>query len=245
MIDLPALAQIVDRAYEVFKRPAPNNLGVCTACCMNFKDESALLTLPLPETPVRLIVEWIEAAFTSAIFPEEVTAYLAPRLLDALMREEIVAIETELVLERGLYGDCSRWSGEQAEVLDDFRFHYLDAFRKDEERANDLDDVLCMFARALWPMQESLEQLETWSDTELVNRMWRSLCGKAYSMSPFWHGAPVSEDFVEAQRNQVLNWYQSPKLRERVETVFLEVPENSEFWSRAADLERALSNGVT
>jgi hypothetical protein len=245
----PELSQLVDEAYTVFACLPPDNLGVCTACCMNPEDERTFLSQPVRSIPPELIDEWLSAAFLNETFSTSVTKYLAPRLLDLLSLENQLTHERELVLERGLYGRRDLWPGRGGEILDQFRFQFLETYRGDAERPDFLDDVICMFTLSLFPVTYCIAQFSQWSDEDLVGRLWVDWCsgtriGQIWETA-FWEvkGQKHAET-IDEQHTVLRNWLTGDELRSRLDGILERAEVESVLWSRAADLEVVLGRGL-
>lgn len=143
------LTELVDQAYEAFAGRPPRDVGVCTGCCMDPKDASRLLGLPVREIPLGLLVEWMEAA-TDNEFPSAIWLHLLPRILELLAQgEDPTRVGVEVSLRRGRNRTMSQ---AQRTVLDRFQTALL-AYTA-AHSPHDLDATLCMLALGGWPVHK-------------------------------------------------------------------------------------------
>ena len=238
-----AFDDILRDAYEAFETSAPQNLNVCTTCCMNAASERIMLTQPPCEISDAHIHEWLEAAFTNEVFPSKVCLYLAPRLMAAAATPDFPA-EYELIFHRVPLGDPSHWTDAQNAIIRRYHQRYWNVYRQSDVLEPMLDDVLCMFAQAGFAIQDSLSALSAWDDTALINRLWRDC---ALHMDPplwesvWWGHASDAKAAQMAQAHRtVQSWYASDALKRRIDTYLSTSPSDTNTWSRAAELEVAL-----
>ena len=78
----------------------------------------------------------------------------------------------EVSLTRYPTGERAHWSEEEWQVLEEFRTTFLNNYDS-FANGNMLDDVLCMFGEAGWPIKPMMTQILGWPDDVLVHRLWQ------------------------------------------------------------------------
>ena len=192
--------------------------------------EATFFDPPISELPLSYVQDWYFAAYDPEGVPKETWAYLLPRILEILAADEDTSnLGIEVSLKRFDTGNIENWSGQEWKILNDFRHMYLD--RTIEQNENFLDDAICMFSLAGWPLRELLEQVAATSDEKLAQCLWHDWCSwpaprrESISITAFWESPGNST---------VFDFYTSRKLYDRMETLALADGPNSELAAKAS-----------
>lgn len=134
--------------------------------------EADFFNPPIRQLPLEYVRDWFDAAYdSSAGVAKSTWAYLLPRLLEILAAgEDVSPIGLEVSLSRFGTGNPSNWSVKEWAVLDRFQQMYLEECI--EGKGGALDDVLCMFRLAGWPLEDLLMQVVASAGEELAARLW-------------------------------------------------------------------------
>lgn len=162
---------VIAQAYEVFSGPTPNDTETCD-CCMEDWIRKDFFNHRSQDLPLYYIRDWFFAAVEDPI-STTLWQFLLPRILEILAcGEDPASVALEVSFSRFPTGERARWSEAQWKVLEEFRVTYLDYYDGFAE-VNMLDDVLCMFGEAGWPLEPMMKQVLGWPDDVLVKRLWR------------------------------------------------------------------------
>lgn len=218
------LNRIVETAYRVFAGRKPSGTGVCEqSCCMDPAIVRDFFTPPLRTLPLAYVRDWFSAAYEPDGVPRDIWTYLLPRILELLAAgEDVCPVGIELSLDRFATGKPESWSAEEWKVLDAFRRAYL--ARAVETGDQPLDDVLCMFSRAGWAVEDLIGQLAAMPDAMLAHGLWRGGCG-GISISAFWK-SPAN--------TAVYEFYTSQALFDRMEALALADDTDPKLTAKAA-----------
>jgi hypothetical protein len=202
---------IIEDAYRVFDYETPTSTDVCRHCCMYPDIEADFFNPAIHELPLHYLQDWFFAAYDPDGISKATWGYLLPRVLEALaLDDEIASVGLEVSLSRFQTGDRDNWSDAEWDVLDRFQRGYLkrEVMRKTEF----LDDTLCMFGLAGWPLEDLLDQVAAFPDDVLARRFWNDWCMGHPSIwiTAFWEGAG---------RTQAFNFYTSRTLFRRMEAL--------------------------
>ncbi len=204
---------IIEDAYRVFAYDTPITTGVCEGCCMYPEIEADFFNPPIRELPLHYLQDWYFAAYDPGGVSKRVWGYLLPRVLEVLAVEEDVAtVGLEVSLNRFQTGQRDNWNAAEWDVLDRFQRAYL---ARDLTQTRDyLDDVLCMFALAGWPLDSLIAQVSAYADDALANRFWNDWCRGRPSIwvTAFWEDGQNSDAFA---------FYTSRALYDRMEALAL------------------------
>lgn len=206
-------ADIIAEAYRVFAVPTPSDTGVCKGCCMEPEIEADFFAPPIDEMPLHYLSDWYFAACNPPL-AQNIWRYLLPRVLEVLASgEELASVGLEVSLNRFATGDASLWRAEEWSVLDEFQRVYLR--RALNTRGDYLDDVLCMFGIAGWPLQDLFDQLLDMPTDRLIERLWHDWCQGHASiwLTAFWEGGGNEAAYA---------FYTSPALYQRISTLALD-----------------------
>lgn len=204
---------LIEQAFEVFDYPKPMQTGVCQNCCMYPEVEKDFLNPDIRDLPLHYVRDWFFAAFEGEGISRRTWGYLLPRILEILAAgEDPASVAREVSLSRFETGVRAHWSEAEWAVLDQFQRAYLE--REKIPNSDYLDDTICMFGLAGWPLQGLLDQVTSWSDEVLVNRFWHDWCKGRPSIwiTAFWD---------EEGQKTVRQYYSSPELTERIEAYAL------------------------
>lgn len=208
---------LVEEAYRVFQVPKPTSLGVCEHCCMDPAIEADFLRPPIAALPLGYLRDWYQAAYDPAGIDQAIWTYLLPRVLEVLAAgEDASPTGLEVSLSRFATGDASRWSQQQWSVLERFQRRFLDRELRSAS-VNALDDVLCMFRLAEWPLDDLLRQVAEVPDESLIERLWRDWCDVIPGRERVW----ITAFWEGPDRGAVFGFYTSPELHTRMVTVAL------------------------
>jgi hypothetical protein len=197
--------ELIQEAYEVFEYDTPISTGVCRGCCMDPEIEADFFNPPVRDLPLRYVQDWFFAACDPSSLPRSVWGYLLPRVLEILAAgEDVAAVGLEVSLSRFPTGRQEVWSAREWSVLDRFQRLYLKRYA--EYSTEYLDDALCMFGNAGWPLSSLFEQVLGWSDQLIAERLWFDWCqyppGQIW-ITAFWEGGG-NERAYEFYTSQVL-----------------------------------------
>jgi len=185
------LADVIARAYRVFDRPIPASDHAC-ACCMCPEIKRDFLNHTARTLPFDHCAAWSMAAIDPDL-PQEFWGWLLPRILEIIASgDEMNWASYGYVLSRYPTGDKSRWSPDEWSVLDDFQRQYMLNFPYMEW--DFLDDALCMFARAGWPVADLFAQIDQWPTDRLVAQLaddWHVPNFDAIIIAPEWEDAKI------------------------------------------------------
>ena len=204
---------IIDDAYRVFNYDTPSITGVCKSCCMYPEIEADFFNPPVRDLPLHYLQDWYFAAYDPGGIPKRVWGYLLPRVLEVLAVEhDVSTIGLEVSLNRFQTGQRENWNRAEWDVLDRFQTAYL--ARALSQTHDYLDDVLCMFALAGWPLEDLVTQVMSCPDDVLAQRLWNDWCrGKpSIWVTAFWEGG---------QNSEVYAFYTSRALYNRMEALAL------------------------
>ncbi len=198
----------VERAYRLFARPAPPDLGVCTACCMDPAVERAMLMKAPRDLTVEEVREWLAAAFSDGLGRAQVE-WILPRILDLLAEgAEVATGGNEVALARlGRLGFPEGWSEAEAAAVRDLCLLALEHHIRSDTRAP-LDDMLCMVAAGGLDLAPFLARLDALPDDVLARLLhddWGGRRGLRIWRTPFWDGLPA--------RQAVWGWYVAQEAR--------------------------------
>ena len=184
------------------------------------------------DLPLAYVRDWFFAAADPEV-PKAIWRFLLPRVLEILAwgEDDPSSVGIEVSLSRFPTGDRDQWTGAQWSVLERFAAMFLDAQK--ENRANYLDDVLCMFAQAKFDLGPLLDRVKAWSDAELAAKLHHDwVCAHGFGViwiTAFWESPLNSEAYA---------WYTSHRLYER----FVEFGLNDETPSDIADKALAVAD---
>ena len=182
--------ELIEEAYRVFDTPKPTQTGVCVGCCMYPEIEADFLNPPIRDLPLHYLQDWYSAAYDPEGVPRHVWVYLLPRILEVLaMDEEAATVGLEVSLKRFPTGKRENWTAEEWDVLDRFQRAYLD---RELGRDKDyLDDAVCMFGIAGWPLDDLFAQIAACPTDVLVRRFHHDWCTGRPSIwvTAFWEDA--------------------------------------------------------
>ncbi|BCW90976.1 hypothetical protein sos41_41530 [Alphaproteobacteria bacterium SO-S41] len=185
---------------------------------------------PIAELPLHYVRDWYFAAYDTGGVPRETWVYLLPRILEILASgEDIAAVGLEVSLERFDTGNAEKWSAREWQILDAFQRRYLR--RNIEEGKDPLDDVLCMFALAGWPVPALLEQVAATPDEVLARKLWRDWCdGRVPGRESIW----ITAFWKSPGNSTVFDFYASPILRDRMEALTLDETTAADLVAKAS-----------
>lgn len=205
---------VIDEAYRVFACPPPPTTGVCEHCCMYPEIERDFFKPPIRELPLYYLRDWFFAACSPPL-DKAVWQYLLPRVLEVLAAgEEPASVGLEVSLNRYPTGDRRCWTDDQWRVLERFRTLYLEDFARTGEAY--LDDAVCMFGEAGWPLAALFEQMTGWSDTLLAERLWHDWC--QYGRRSIW----ITAFWQQPGNTRAFEFYTSRELYQRMATFGLD-----------------------
>lgn len=199
---------IIEQAYEVFKGFRPSDTETCE-CCMDNNIRKDFFNHPPQDIPLNYVQDWFFGAVDPPI-SKGLWRFLLPRILEILAcREDPAMVALEVSLSRFPTGDQSQWSDQEWSVLDRFQRMYLDECET-VCPGTMVDDVLCMFALAGWPIDALFEQVFEWPEEKLLRKLeedwlsWNRHGGSVW-VTAFW------DDEQKARQ-----LWSSPKLEKRL-----------------------------
>jgi hypothetical protein len=209
-----ALRAAIDEAWRVFDIPAPQDLGVCTGCCMDPALAAEMQATPARELSERHVLEWYGAAFTSDPTFGQVTWFL-PRVLEMLADgKEVAHVGEEVAFARlPLTGFPGRWPERQVAAINCFALAHLDMKLVADPPLDwgELDRMLCMFGQGGIDMGPLLARLDALPDRDLaaiLHQSWYYFKSGSIPVNAFWSRQPA--------KSQVWGWYTSKALMERM-----------------------------
>lgn len=211
----------------MFGYDKPEATGVCVQCCMDPQIERDFFQPDISEMPFHYVRDWFSAACDPGL-SKRTWGYLLPRILELLACDQDPAnVAVEVTLSRFQTGDRLQWTDTEWDVLDRFQRLYL--FRAMTNRRDYLDDVLCMFGNAGWPLEDLFSQVADMTDDALVERLWSDWCRGRPSVwiTAFWEGGGNTAAF---------DFYTSNVMRERLERIALDEATRPELAEKAMEV---------
>jgi hypothetical protein len=221
--------ELIEEAYQVFAYPTPNTTGVCEQCCMDPKIEADFFNPPIRLLPLSYVRDWYSGAYNPEGIPKETWGYLLPRILEVLAAgEEASDTSLELSLNRFCTGNSDNWSKTEWSVLDKFQRMFLRS--QIEQERETIDEIICMFKLAGWPLNSLFDQVDSAPDLILAQRLWNDWC-----RTNVWRGAVCMTSFWEnADRTKVFDFYTSRSLYDRMEALALDDDTDTEIATKAS-----------
>jgi len=224
------LFDLVEEAYRVFDYPKPSSTGVCEGCCMDREIEADSFNPSIRRLPLHYIRDWYSGAYDPNGVPKETWAYLLPRLLEVLASGENVSdMGLEVSLNRFGTGNPENWSTTEWRILDNFQKIFLREMI--EQKRECLDDTICMFRLAGWPLESLLDQVGSAPEPALALRLWNDWCGGAVAgnyiigITAFWE---------KPDNTAVFDFYTSRNLYDRMEALALNDETEQEVAAKAS-----------
>lgn len=211
-----ALTAAIDAAWRVFDMPAPADLGVCTACCMDPALAQEILATPARRLEARHLEEWLAAAYAPAPYADNM-AWLLPRIFELLADgSQVSHLGPEVVLARlPLNGFPAAYSQAAVAAVHSFCLALLEV--KLAQRDTTLDAWLCMIAKSGLDLTPFLDRIWALPDAELVALLhsnWIAPWREGWLvLSAFWEDVPA--------RHQLWQWYTSDALLDRLTRAML------------------------
>ena len=220
---------IIEDAYRVFASPKPKSIEVCENCCMYPEIEADFFNPSIRELPLEYVRDWFSAAYQPPAIAKETWTYLLPRILEILATgEEVSSTGFEVSLNRFQTGNRANWSTEQWSVLDRFQRAFLD--REIRQPNEFLDDFVCMFGLAGWPLKDLVAQIESASDEQLARRFWNDWCNCVPGREGIW----ITAFWESPDSAKVFDFYTSRALHDRMTALALDDRTDSELASKAS-----------
>jgi len=204
---------IISEAYRVFARYKPKSLEVCEGCCMDADIEADFFNPQIDELPLHYLQDWYFAAYDPKGVAKSTWGYLLPRILEILaLGEDVSNVALEISLNRFETGNRDNWTSEEWQILDEFQRHFL--LREIESTTvNYLDDTICMFRLAGWPLEDLLDQVVSNSDVILAQRFWNDWCnGVVPGRESIW----ITAFWDSPDKTTVFDFYTSTALYTRM-----------------------------
>ena len=206
---------IIEEAYRVFAYPTPTNIEVCEGCCMYPEVEADFFNPAIEDLPLHYLRDWFFAAYDPGGVSKGIWGYLLPRILEVLaVGQEVAMVGFEVSLNRFATGKAENWSAEEWQVLNRFQRAYLDREITFGGDGDFIDDTLCMFGIAGWPLDDLFAQVAAYPDQVLAEHFWHDWCqGKpSIWIDAFWEGDGNTAAF---------NFYTSRALYDRMASLAL------------------------
>ena len=221
---------IIEDAYRVFAYPKPTSTDVCERCCLDARIASDFFVPPIRELPLRYVQNWFDAAYSGEGVTRETWGYLLPRILEILASGEDASVTSfEISLKRFDTGSPKKWSSGEWAILDRFQREFL---RYKIESGNDaLDDVICMFRLAGWPLEDLLDQVALTPDATLAQRLWHDWCRGCV---PGREGVWITTFWESPDNTTVFDFYTSHELYAKMEALALADDTEAELAARAS-----------
>jgi hypothetical protein len=234
---------IIHEAYRAFVRPKPDDVDVCTDCCMAQATAADFFRPNIAELPLDYLREWFGAAYPAGGVNQQIWAYLLPRTLEVIaMGEDPSVIGIELALSRFDTGNPSHWSDKQWSVLDRFQRRFLQSSSPSTGAWcwNSLDEVLCMFTLGGWQLDDLLSQVMSMADDQLVERLYQDWCGTFGDYGTI----DVTEFWKKPDKARVREFYTSEQLRQRLEMIALSDSVDAEIAAKASAVASVIENSI-
>ncbi|MGB3316878.1 MAG: hypothetical protein WBB85_21015 [Albidovulum sp.] len=170
----------------------------------------------IDELPLHYIQDWYFAAYDPKGVAKSTWSYLLPRILEILaIGEDVSNVALEVSLNRFETGNRDNWTSDEWKILDEFQRHFLK--REIESKTeNYLDDTICMFRLAGWPLKDLLEQVVSTSDVILAQRFWNDWCnGVVPGRESIW----ITAFWDDPDKTTVFDFYTSKALYTRMESL--------------------------
>jgi hypothetical protein len=207
---------LIDEAYRVFVYPRPASIEVCE-CCMDADIRADFFNPPIRALPLSYVHDWYFGAYPPSGVAKETWGYLLPRILEILAAgQDVSSMATEVSLNRFATGNPDHWSKAEWQVLDRFQRLYL---QHQVGQENDyLDDVICMFRLAGWPLGHLLDQVASVPDDKLALRLWNDWCrGRPSGNESVW----ITAFWEMPDNSAVFDFYTSRAMYDRMEALAL------------------------
>ncbi len=177
--------------------------------------EADFLKRKARDLPDNYISEWYNGAYDNSMSHDHV-AWFLPRVMELLAAgKEIAVVGQEVVLSRLPFaGFPDQWSKEEVSAINRFAHALFDAklAEKVPPGLQDIDSWLCMIGQGGIDISPMLRQLETLTDDDLADLLYRDWFYEGLGCLPcnaFWS--------VEPAKTLAWNWYTSPALAARME----------------------------
>jgi hypothetical protein len=207
---------LIDEAYRIFAYRRPTSTEVCS-CCMDAEIQANFFTPPVRELPLSYVRDWYFGAYEPTGVAKATWGYLLPRLLEILASgEDVSAMGPEVSLNRFDTGNPDNWSKAEWSILDRFQRRYLR--RHAEQDKDSLDDVICMFRLAGWPLAGLLDQVASFPDDILALRLWHDWFPGGRSGYPnIW----ITTFWEQRDGTAAFDFYTSRAMYDRIEALAL------------------------
>ncbi|WCM25320.1 hypothetical protein NDN01_14730 [Sphingomonas sp. QA11] len=221
---------LIEEAYRVFAYPKPGSIGVCERCCMDRKIETSFFNPDIRDLPLAYIQDWYGAACDAKGLSKETWAYLLPRILEILAAgEDVSNTAMEVSLNRFDTGDPENWSEREWRVLDGFQKMFLR--EQIEQKRDRLDDGICMFRLAGWPLDTLLDQVASAPDATLALRLWNDWCRWS---APGKEGVWITAFWEYPDNEAIFDFYASRRLYDKMEALALDDGMDGELAAKAS-----------
>jgi hypothetical protein len=234
---------LIKEAYLAFDGYKPNEVDVCTDCCMPKDIEADFFRPNIKELPFRYLQEWFDAACPTDGVRKDIWSYLLPRTLEVLAAgEDPKNVGIEVSLSRFDTGNPSHWSDKQWSVLDRFQRRFLQSSSPSTGAWcwNSLDEIICMFTLGGWQLDDLWSQVMSMADEQLVERLYQDWCGTFGD----YGNIDVTEFWKEPDKARVRAFYTSEQLRQRLETFALSDNVDAEIAAKASAIVSVIDNGI-
>lgn len=212
---IDALRAAIDGAWLAFKMPAPDQLGLCTECCISPAEADRIRATPARNLTTQQIRAWYGSAFASDPTHAQVV-WLLPRVFELLAEgAEVAAVGNEVAFQRlARTGFPDRWPERQVAAVNAFALAYLSAQIASVNALADggLDRLLCMFGEGGIDLIPLLSHLNALPDDVLVSLLHKAWFHHGFGTIPqnhFWSKEPGI--------SLVRHWYRSDALLLRME----------------------------
>lgn len=228
---------LIEEAYRVFAGPKPQDVDVCTECCMTKAMAADFFRPDIGDLSLAYLREWFGAACPTEGVRQDIWAYLLPRTLEVLSAgEEPKNVGVEVSLSRFDTGNPALWSNEQWRLLDRFQRQFLQTVTS---RYHSLDDTLCMFRLGGWQLDDLLSQVLAMPDEEIVGRLWRDWCEGFGACGCVW----TTNFWEKDDEARVSEFYKSDALHDRIEAIALSDNVDGEIAAKASDIVNVIKQG--
>lgn len=226
---------LVEEAYKVFSTHKPDDVEVCIDHCMPSRIAEDFFNHEARDLPLHYVHEWYSAAAATEGVSKHLWTYMLPRILELLVsNQEPSVLGIEVALQRFPVGQANQWSDDQWRVLDKFQRLYLERTISSDldTQGAYLDDVMCMFRRGGWNLDDLCSQLMAIPTEQLTNRLWRDWCEGFGEYGKIW----ITAFWEPEDAKRVQEFYTSDLLLERIFDLFQNEDTSTETALRAANI---------
>lgn len=217
-LDIRALVREAYRRFDC----VPDDVGVCTACCMPPNMSRQMLSTPVTEIPLEVLQTWYGSAvaFEIGYRKNHPMRWLLPRVMDLLADgHDVDGFQCDMALNRLRYtGFPSEWAAEDVALLQEFcgaLCHHRISSADWNNLCPTLDDYFCMAARGRLDLSRVLREVDACDTSDLVLALHPDRYSPKVLWTTFWEDDKHDELDLSDARETVLAWYSAETMTER------------------------------